>query len=292
MASFDELVKRKIELFHSTPETLASETDKIQREVWNNLLPLVNDLDTDSTGIIKQSERNLRQISKIVDELRKLLATPEYVDAIKSFLKDIDEGVVLTDKLAQLIKEDFVPDKIQKDILNLAKQNAINGLIGESMVARVTQPFVEQLTSAIATKASLSDTVKSLKIVIEGNKDTDGRMLANVKTIAQTAQAVADRSYAAAVNEAVGAEWYMYRGGEIPTTRKFCEDRNGKYFHRNEVAAWGSQNWDGRIDGTNDKTIFTLAGGWNCRHSIMAVSISRVPKDVIQRNIDNGNYKP
>ena len=75
--------------------------------------------------------------------------------------------------------------------------------------------------------------------------------------------------------------------------------------YKKELEAWGSGRnagdvggikkdgtWDGQIDGTTESTIFTFRGGWNCRHQIIAVSISQVPKSVIDRNIANGNYKP
>jgi hypothetical protein len=160
------------------------------------------------------------------------------------------------------------------------------------MRARVTLPFVEQLTAAVATRSTLSETVKALRTVIEGDKDVDGRLVANVKTVAQTAQAIADRNYSAQVNEAIGAEWYRYAGSEIDTTRDFCAERHGQYFHKKEIEGWADLNWDGKIAETNSRTIFSNAGGWNCRHSIIAVSIRRVPQDVIQRNIANGNYNP
>jgi hypothetical protein len=179
-----------------------------------------------------------------------------------------------------------------KDILRISKQNAINSLIGETMRSRVTLPFVEQLTAAVAARVPLRETVKTLQTVIEGTPDVDGRLLANVKTVALTAQAIADNAYSAAVNDAIGAEWYVYRGGKIKTTRDFCLSRNGKYFHKKEIQKWGGEDWEGRIAGTDSSSIFVFRGGWNCRHTLVAVSISRVPDSVVERNIASGNYKP
>ena len=44
-----------------------------------------------------------------------------------------------------------------------------------------------------------------------------------------------------------------------------------------------------RVLKTNVWNIF--AGGGNCMHSILPVSTYSVPHEVIQRNLDNGNYK-
>lgn len=304
MPSLDELIKQKVDLFESTPENLATASEKVQRKLWGELLPLVQTLEVDKDGNVAQSQKNIRKIGEITDKLQILLAGKEYTDAIKVFLADIDKGVVLTDEIARKIEASFEPSQVLKDILTLSKQNAINSLIGETMRSRVTLPFVEQLTTAIATRAPLRDTVAALKIAIEGSPDVDGRLLANVKTVAITAQAIADRSYAAGVAEAIGAVWYKYVGGIIHTSREFCENRNRKFFHIKEIQAWGEGKnaggisdikdgtWDGKKAGTDSRTIVGNLGGWGCRHSIIPVSFIIVPKDVVQRNIDNGNYKP
>lgn len=292
MPSLDELIKQKVDLFESTPDNLATASERVQRKLWGELLPLVQTLEVDKDGNVAQSQKNIRKIGEITDKLQILLAGKEYTDAIKVFLADIDKGVVLTDEIARKIEASFEPSQVLKDILTLSKQNAINSLIGETMRSRVTLPFVEQLTTAVAARTPLAETIKTLKTVIEGSPDVDGRLLANVKTVAITAQAIADSAYSAGVSEAIGAVWFKYVGGEIPTTRHFCEERTGKFFHIKEVEKWGNLTWDGRIAGTDSRSIFAFRGGWNCRHSIIPVSIKIVPDSVVNRNIDNGNYKP
>jgi len=129
-------------------------------------------------------------------------------------------------------------------------------------------------------------------------------MVSHVKRVAYDAFAVSDRTYTNTVSNVLGIEWYFYSGGTIDDTRDFCQERIGKYFHKKEVEGWGenksccglkypnSNGWQGRNTLTNKTTIFTLAGGYNCKHSISPVSLRSVPKSVVQRNIENGNYKP
>lgn len=292
MPNIEKLIQEKVDLLESTPENLATASEKVQRKLWRELLPYVQELEVDANGNVAQTETNIRKIGEIQNKLSELLAGKEYTDAIKVFLADIDKGVQLTNDIARDIKKSFEPTQVMKDILRISKQNAINSLIGETMRSRVTLPFVEQLTAAVAARVPLRETVKTLQTVIEGTPDVDGRLLANVKTVALTAQAIADNAYSAAVNDAIGAEWYVYRGGKIKTTRDFCLERNGKYFHKKEIEKWGKEDWEGRIAGTDSSSIFVFRGGWNCRHTLVAVSISRVPKEVIDRNIASGNYKP
>jgi uncharacterized protein with GYD domain len=292
MADFEKLVRDKQRLFDQTPENLATASVKAQRQIWNDVSDLVQSLETDEDGRVAQTQTNIRKIGEIQTALVSAIAGSEYIDAVRTFLGDIDQGARLSDDIAKQIQRSFEPSEVVKQLLEISKQNALQSLLGESMRARVTLPFVEQLTAAVATRSTLSETVKALRTVIEGDKDVDGRLVANVKTVAQTAQAIADRNYSAQVNEAVGAEWYRYAGSEIDTTRDFCSERHQQYYHKKEIEGWADENWNGKIAETNSRTIFSNAGGWNCRHSIIAVSIRRVPKDVVQRNIANGNYTP
>jgi hypothetical protein len=295
MASFEELVKSKIKLLENVPEELATAAEKAQRDAWRKLSPLLAEMDVDATGNIRQTEDNIRRIGLITEELNKVLAGGEYKDAVQSFLSSIDEGVQLTDEIAKKIDSNFQPDNVQKQLLAISKQNAINAFFGSGLRDNVTVPFLEQLTANVAARAPLNQAVKALQGVIEGTETTDGRLLANVRTTANTAQAIADRSYSAAVNEELGIEYFQYLGGEIPTTRPFCEHREGAIFHRKEIEAWGNGEnsagindisngtWAGRIDGTDSRSIFTFVGGWNCRHFLVPVIKQKVPASVVAR---------
>jgi hypothetical protein len=111
------------------------------------------------------------------------------------------------------------------------------------------------------------------------NVVTDGLNQFNAQTIQQ-------------FNVAAGLEFYRYSSGTQDTSRQFCLSRVGKYYHRKEVEAWASQNWDGKRTGTTSNNIFTFRGGYNCRHQLIPVHVSAVPAEVVQRNIESGNYKP
>jgi hypothetical protein len=296
MASFEQLVKSKIKLLENVPEEIATAAIKAQRDAWRKISPMLAEMDVDADGNIAQTEDNIRRIGLITDELNKSLAGGEYKDAVQKFLGSIDEGVQLTDDIAKKIDSSFQPNNVQKQLLNISKQNAINAFFGSGLRENVSVPFLEQLTANVAARAPLNQAVKALQGVIEGTGTTDGRLLANVRNAAGTAQAIADRSYAAAVNEQIGVEYFQYLGGEIATTRPFCAHREGKIFHRKEIEAWGNGEnsagindirngtWSGRIDGTDSRTIFTFLGGWGpCRHYLVPVIVNRVPADVKAR---------
>jgi len=96
-------------------------------------------------------------------------------------------------------------------------------------------------------------------------------------------------------------EWYFYQGGELPTTRCFCEARVQKYFYYKQIEAFGRGEdlgecrsgdlWAGANRNTNEQSIFLFAGGWNCGHSWILTSIFDVPKEVVQNAIDKFGYE-
>ena len=283
MASLKDIVKEKIKLFDSTPERMATSTEKVQLKIWKELLPVINELEVDATGNIIQSDNNVARIGIIADKLNEALAGKEYQSVIKTFLNSIDEGVVLTNDIAKKFDDAFEPTAAQNKLLQISKTNAIDNFIGSGLKNNVTQPFLEQLVTNISARAPLSETIKALQGSILGNDKIEGNLLRHIKTTALTAQAVADRSYSSAINETIGAVYYEYLGGEIPTTRPFCQHREGEVFHKQEIEQWGKGinsggindivdgTWSGRIDGTDSKSIFTFVGGWNCRHYLIPI---------------------
>jgi hypothetical protein len=115
---------------------------------------------------------------------------------------------------------------------------------------------------------------------------------------------IADASVVATYSNEYEFEWFQYVGGTMKTTRPFCLERDGNYYHRKEIEAWGdgkkttglalpsAGEWGGRIDGTSASTIFSYRGGFGCRHLIMPVSVFSVSREVIVRNIEQGFYEP
>ena len=295
MASIDELVRRKLELADEIERSIVSSAERAQIQAWRAVSDLLADFDVDSDGNIAQTQANIRRIGEVIERLNTVLAGGEYRDAVQTFIRQIDENVELTDDIARVIDRNFEPTEIARQLNTIAKQNAITAFFSSGIRDRVTQPFVEQLTANVASRAPLREATKALRTIIEGDANVDGRVLANVRTIANTAQAVADSAYSAQVYEQVGFVWFRWAGNEIKTTRPFCEHRAGNIYHKREIEAWGdgknagglndirNGTWDGRIEGTDSKTIFTNRGGWNCRHVLAPVLARSVPEDVKAR---------
>lgn len=301
MATLKSLIKAKNIRLEKVPDALLSEVEKLQRKMFSDLLSILDSIDREG-GFIKASAENIRNLSSIITDAKEELFGTDYVDIVSEFVREFDVQKLANDKIFEKEFKEFSGSDLADELLKKNKDDALQALLGSPLDTEFLQPLDKTLSDAIGSGASFKDTVESIRTFVEGNEDVDGRLLQYAKQIAHDSFAISDRSYTNAVSDELESEWFYYSGGEIDTTRCFCKERLEKYYHYKEVEAWGRGEdlgecksddlWAGAIPATNEKTIFIYAGGFNCRHNFMPVSVFSVPKDVIQRNLDNGNYTP
>ena len=302
MPSLESIVSEKLDRLQSVPDAFVSDVEKAQIEAYKEIEKLVLQMDT-KDGILLVTDKNTALLNSIDSRIKDTVFNDEYTQSLTEYIRQYN----VQGKLANSYFIELNVGFKEADSINtiLASQKNALSLLGEDAFTQsFITPLSQLLNSSVTTGGSLTDTIDSLREFALGNDEIDGRMVSHVKRIAYDAFTVSDRTYTSAIANSLGLEFYIYRGGKIEDTRDFCNERAGKYFHREEIADWGSgkrccglkypisDSWQGRNTLTNRTTIFTLAGGYNCKHSIDPVSIKSVPKSVIQRNIDNGNYNP
>lgn len=299
-----DLLQQKNKRLSSVPEKLLTSVEKVQKRLIKKILDVVDKLDV-ADGSIRRTKRNLTLISSISEEIKQLLLNSEYVPAVKEFIKEFDTQAEMTD---QYLGKEFDVSKTSAFAdasLEKVKRQTVKYLLEAPLDTAFITPIEELLINSVNSGASFVETIKSIRDFVEGAEDANGKLLQYSKQIAYDSFAISDRAYTSTRAEELDLQFFIYAGGELPTTRPFCEARREKVFHRKEIESWVTTNgshesnpvphgdeWAGRINGTNESTIFNFAGGHNCRHSINPISIASVPEDVIQRNIESGNYEP
>lgn len=71
------------------------------------------------------------------------------------------------------------------------------------------------------------------------------------------------------VRKSLGLKYAIYEGGLIEDSRTFCEQKNDKVFHEDEINSWIDDEFEGKPIGYNP--IVDL-GGFNCRHRLRWIS--------------------
>ena len=190
------------------------------------------------------------------------------------------------------------------DILEFATQQTALDLLDAGVDTNFINPILNLLNNAVNNGSSLDNLLEELDVYINGGSTGVGALKRYVTQVANDSLTQFNANYTQAVTQDLGFEFYKYTGTIITDTRPFCNDFVNKYYHKKEVEELGiaknplsggsltSVQLKGRITGTNSSNIFTRRGGWNCRHYFSPLSPRLVPKSVLKRNLDNGNWQP
>ena len=296
----------KIDRLKSVPDDLVSAMGKVENDAMRKVLGLIESLETES-GIILNNSFNLSLISAIEQELKGAIFSNSYYKSLANFSSEFQVQASLNNAYFASIIDDFVVLKDFTKVMEASRNSALSLLSEDAFSQALIKPIQDSLLSSVIGGGSITDTLKSIRQIVIGSNDVDGRLISHVKRVAYDAFAIADRQYTQAVGNHHKFEWFQWFGGKVSDSRCFCIEHHGKYFHRKEIEGFGEglgigncsvysskllrNGWQGMNENTTKITIWSYAGGYFCKHSILPVSQFVVPKEVIQRNIDSGNYQ-
>jgi hypothetical protein len=295
-----------------TPEELAAEIERlivannikfagiinqVQSSIYNRIIAILKDLELDAEGYIKQSAANRKVLRAAQNAFDDVMNSSAYQNAVESHLKVIPKIDNLNEIYFKSVSDIFSPNRtfikeLQKQVIRDVNTNLLN----EGVIAQVKTPLNQILSQNINSGGSFAGFQEQLRNYIKGNDSIEGRLLKYTTTYTADTLFNYSRTWQDAVTSDLGLEFYLYSGGltggkKGTGSREFCIERTGKFFHRKEIEQWADLDWKGKNALTTKSSIFSLAGGHNCKHSMIPVSEKIVPKDVIDRNIELGFYK-
>lgn len=243
-------------------------------------------------GRIVQSADNIALVDALIGAMKADFVDDGLADSVIGYIDGLD---AVTDDVAASFDDFGEIDTELLDAIAARYRNAVSAyLIDPSTYdSGLWQPIANSIIAGIATGAVLSDTLTSVNEQV-GSGGLDSAVAQTVSSAPLTMQ----RAQTMAVADQVGAEFFLFQGRPIKTTREWCREREGRYWHRAEIEEWGAMaasgnGWDGMVDGTNEKTIFIHLGGWygsrnSCRHVLVPVPRFRVPEEDLARMRDKG----
>lgn len=300
---FYNIIKRKAELIESIPEQFITGVKKSEKQILNGILELLSQMEV-SDGLFIASAKNLEIASQINERIKQVMLQSEYANALTEFAKGFDVQAELTQEYFTKAFDISKAPEIVTAMVATSKRNAVDLLINRANDSEFLSPLRSIIETSVINNATYAETLSSIRELVEGSDQFESRLVSYSRGIAHDTFAVADRSVISTYSNEGQFEWFLYSGAEMKTTRPFCAERAGEYYHRKEIEAWGdgkkttglkypqSGEWGGRIDGTTSATIFSYLGGYNCGHIPMPVSVFAVPREVIIRNIQQGFYQP
>lgn len=292
---------KRLKRIFTVPDAFIAKLDPIQRKVFDDLFKRLNKLEVVDGNIVK-SKKNFRIIDQLTTEIHDFLLSTDYTKDVKTFVAEFDTQKQLNDSYYKSkFNSEFSTVLADVQVSNI-KKAVVEALITDSVKSGFLTPLESVLQTAVSTGSGFTETIQYIRNFVEGNEDVDGAILKYTKQLAHDSFANADRGYNSAIADELDLDWFLWAGGEIATSRCFCIERHGKYYHYKEIEAWGrgedigeckvDNGWAGMNRATNEKTIFNYAGGYGCMHTVAGVSVFDVPKEDIERNLANGNYSP
>jgi hypothetical protein len=283
----------KVETLVSNAETaLGAQINKTNQALFEQMQLLLNRLELNTDGTIKQNQYNRSILAKGEEYFNKAFNQSGYYSALDQIPNTIGNLTAANSAYFGTIIEGFTPDT--QYIKSLQKQTIgqLESLLAnEGLELTMKTPIINVLNQNINSGASLTDLTAQLREFILGSDKLDPTLTRYAKQISRDSLFNYSASLQESISQNAGLQFYQYLGASRKDSREFCAQRANQYFHKTEVEKWASLDWQGKRKGTTSSTIFIYRGGYNCEHSLIPVSELVVPKPVIERSKSLGYYK-
>lgn len=264
-----------------------------QNGMWRLILGTIKKLETDAAGNILSNTANLKLLRTLRGDIKNIVLTKTYKAEVATYLKSFSELKAINDTYYQAIASGtYTANKfVYNEVLNYTAEATANSLLDAGIMENVVKPIETVLTQNITTGGTFTDLTEVLQREVLGDPQTAGKLSRYTKQITTDALNQFNANYNQTVSQDLSLEFYYYSGAVKETTRPYCRERAGNYYHKREVEESAAEQWPGKIPGTNASNILTYRGGYNCGHQWLAVDALAVPKSVRERAINKGYYE-
>ena len=285
-----------IDTLDNAADSFESIATKEQKKLFDEVLTLAKDLETDTLGKVKQTIGNLKRLTQIKAKLAALAKDKDWAAGIAKFAQYFGTLQKMQNEYySQHFPEATFSETAKKKnelMKQLAVQNTIEALMGDGLKANVTDKLNDILLRAVTTGAKYSDLQEELRAHLMGKDGGQGALVRYTTTYATTALSQYTGQHNKLLTDDLDTEWFMYTGSNKETTREFCEHLTAKkYIHRSEIPTILTGKIDdyqcaiypktglpyGMIEGTTPENFQCNCGGWNCRHQLVPVADAVVP---------------
>lgn len=287
----------------------------IQKKMLQAIEEQLQRLDTDDTGNLKQTVKNIQVLGSIKNKLNKIILNKQYLKNVKEFAEVFNTLATVQNEYWTSVEKDFKPKPLLREIriqaIDAAVQNLTASGIGKDVTGRISQMIQSNITSG----GSLFKLQRVLHGEIVGTKEFSGFLDKYTKQVVVDSINQYNAAYTQIVSQGLNYEWYAYQGSDITTTREFCFAMTDlRYFHVSEIPRllaakdliyineFTKETGPvriykktglpyGMIPGTNTTNFFINRGGYNCGHQIRPVSVDLVPKSRQEEVYATAAYK-
>lgn len=263
-----EKIIKAIEALQAKLEAqMESSLPEVFKQLSNEVIDLVSELSLDPEDRAKNLLEIIALKRKIGDAL---VSNVLYQSKVLEITEGFKQLANLSDDFMSTILDDYSRKQdLYKAILKANVEITKDALLGAGVKSNFENAIRELLKANIAGVGDKRQLRSVLTQFIEGTETEKPFLQRYITQVTNDSVMTFNREYLNTVSEDLDVQYYVYSGTITGDSRPFCVARAGRSYTKAQVQSWGKLgDWQGKIPGTNEKTIFTYCGGYNCKHSI------------------------
>lgn len=287
----EQLFRRAGRDIDDRQRTRIRELKGLERALFEELVKkLVDVLDT-TQGVIK-SRRGTASINTLVDQVFNALDRSGIRTFATNSILDLTAILQGTDSYYRGMFEQMAQKRfrsIQKAVNARVRKRIGIGPRGERIeggyldslfTSEAMRNEVKQVVSkSVIAGQPMNKLIRQLEITIKGTREVDGTLSRYFRGYVLDTYQQFDRATNDEYAKRLELDTFIYQGGLIETSRKFCIDRDNKVFTKDEAEKW-RRSCDLPRKKTDPKCPNPVIdyqptedlGRWNCRHRTRYVS--------------------
>lgn len=262
----------------------AAAIGRVQKDLYNQLVAILKDLELDAEGYIKQSASNRKVLTTADKKINEVFSSSLYSGSVSNYVAIVPKVDLLNVKYFTAIDEAFKPNRLfLKNLQTDTIASIEKFVLQDGLQSQVINPLSQILNQNVNSGGQFAGFLQQIRSYILGDDKVEGRAMSYTRTYLRDTLFTYSRTFQQSITNDLGLEFYLYSGGLIDKSRSFCQERAGNFYSHKEIEAMASLEWQGKKSGTTESSIFLFAGGWNCAHQIIPVHKLIVPQEVIDR---------
>lgn len=226
----DKIIEKSLQNLESVPDTFLGMVAKQNEALWKELLKALKALDVQE-GVIVASAENLAQAQIIVERMKQVMFSGDYLEGLRDFVSAFDEQSQLVNQIFAGEFDDFVSDKaLYSAVVNQSKRTTL-ALFDQNAIDKAwAEPLKRLINDNILTTGSYNDMLSVLQEFTLGSSNRDAALTRYAQLYARDSFNIFNRNYTHLIGEDIGVEYYEYAGGAVKDSRDFCLQRMGRFF--------------------------------------------------------------
>ena len=254
------------------------------------IVALIRQMETDANGQLLPSDRNYQLIDGVGIGIQQVALSGAFQQRVNKVINSVPAIRKETERRF-ILKHGIIPSETLPILDDLEIQ--ITSYLEEALGATAIENEVLTPVQLIMQQMLVSDMTKNQAITLATEK-VPSLFTEYARTRVDTTLQIYVREQTRILSEAKELVWFFYAGPVTNPTplgnprRPWCMERVRGTYLKQEIETWADEDWEGKIPDTNQYSIFTNAGGYNCHHSFIPVDSKDVPQSDITRARNKG----